>query len=108
MCQANSSGQYASLEKRRFRAKFLPVPQTGLFAEQGGLFAEFGRDHGLYCAVVSDEVPRFAGQFSTTRWSVVLAAGQEVSPESAAALEKLCRAYWQPVCVFAQRKGWSE
>jgi RNA polymerase sigma-70 factor (ECF subfamily) len=57
---------------------------------------------------VSDEAPRFAGQFSTTRWSVVLAAGQEVSAESAAALEKLCRAYWQPVCVFAQRKGWNE
>jgi RNA polymerase sigma factor (sigma-70 family) len=49
-----------------------------------------------------------AGQFTTTRWSVVLLAGQEVSPESAAALEKLCRTYWQPVCAFARRKGWSE
>lgn len=38
----------------------------------------------------------------------MLAAGQEVSPESAAALEKLCRAYWRPVCTFAQRKGWNE
>ncbi len=35
-------------------------------------------------------------------------AGQEGSPESAAALEKLCRTYWQPVCGFARRKGWSE
>jgi DNA-directed RNA polymerase specialized sigma24 family protein len=58
--------------------------------------------------VVNDDAPRFAGQFSTTRWSVVLAAGQEVSPDSAAALEKLCRAYWQPICVFARRKGWNE
>lgn len=39
---------------------------------------------------------------------MVLAAGQEVSPESAAALEKLCRAYWQPICIFARRKGWNE
>ncbi len=58
--------------------------------------------------MVNDDVPRFAGQFSTTRWSVVLAAGREVSPESAAALEKLCRAYWQPICIFARRKGWNE
>ncbi len=39
---------------------------------------------------------------------MVLLAGQQVSPESAAALEKLCRAYWLPICVFARRKGWSE
>lgn len=35
-------------------------------------------------------------------------AGQELSPQSAAALEKLCRAYWEPVCAFARRKGWRE
>ncbi len=57
---------------------------------------------------VNHEMPKFAGQFSTTRWSVVLLAGQEALPESAAALEKLCRAYWQPICVFARRKGWQE
>ena len=49
-----------------------------------------------------------SGQFSTTRWSVVLLAGQETSSESAAALEKLCRAYWLPLFSFARRKGWSE
>ncbi len=48
------------------------------------------------------------GQFATTRWSMVLLAGQSVSSESTAALERLCRAYWQPVCAFARRKGWSE
>lgn len=31
-----------------------------------------------------------------------------MSAESEAALEKLCRAYWQPVCAFARRKGWTE
>jgi RNA polymerase sigma factor (sigma-70 family) len=48
---------------------------------------------------------RPGGQFHTTHWSVVLLAGQTSSPESAAALEKLCRAYWFPVFAFAQRKG---
>jgi len=37
-----------------------------------------------------------------------LLAGQTVSPESVAALEKLCRAYWQPIFLFARRKGWAE
>jgi RNA polymerase sigma-70 factor (ECF subfamily) len=57
---------------------------------------------------VNSDVSRPAGQFCTTRWSVVLLAGQEGSPESAAALEKLCRTYWQPICAFARRKGWGE
>jgi RNA polymerase sigma-70 factor (ECF subfamily) len=48
------------------------------------------------------------GQFSTTHWSVVLQAGQAASPQRAAALERLCRAYWQPIYFFARRKGWSE
>lgn len=49
-----------------------------------------------------------AGQFATTHWSVVLLAGQTRSPQSAAALEKLCRVYWPPIFFFARRKGWSE
>jgi RNA polymerase sigma-70 factor (ECF subfamily) len=49
-----------------------------------------------------------SGQFSTTRWSLVLLAGQTLSPAHTMALEHLCRAYWQPICAFARRKGWSE
>jgi len=37
-----------------------------------------------------------------------LLAGQQPSSESAAALESLCRAYWQPIFFFARRKGHSE
>lgn len=48
------------------------------------------------------------GQFNTTHWSVVLLAGQQPSAQSAAALESLCRAYWQPIYVFARRKGCME
>jgi DNA-directed RNA polymerase specialized sigma24 family protein len=52
--------------------------------------------------------PLAAGRFHTTHWSVVLRAGQGKLPESDEALEKLCRAYWQPICLFACRKGSSE
>jgi RNA polymerase sigma factor (sigma-70 family) len=46
-----------------------------------------------------------AGRFTTTHWSVVLQAGQEHSPESAAALETLCRTYWYPLYAFVRREG---
>jgi RNA polymerase sigma-70 factor (ECF subfamily) len=48
------------------------------------------------------------GQFNTTHWSVVLRAGRETSSESGAALESLCRAYWQPIYFFARHKSCSE
>jgi DNA-directed RNA polymerase specialized sigma24 family protein len=59
-------------------------------------------------SAVDNDVTKSAGQFATTRWSVVLLAGQEVSPQSAAALEKLCHVYWQPIYLFARRRGWPE
>ncbi|MBL9137051.1 MAG: sigma-70 family RNA polymerase sigma factor [Verrucomicrobiales bacterium] len=45
------------------------------------------------------------GVFVTTHWSVVLAAGRPDSPQSARALEILCRQYWQPVYRFVLRHG---
>jgi len=47
-------------------------------------------------------------EFGATRWSVVLAAGQSHSPETAAALEKLCRADWYPLYAFVRRQGHRE
>jgi RNA polymerase sigma-70 factor (ECF subfamily) len=44
--------------------------------------------------------------FTTTHWSVVLAAQGE-SPVAREALEKLCRTYWQPLYVFVRRQGYS-
>jgi hypothetical protein len=35
-----------------------------------------------------------APDFRTTHWSEVLLAGRDGSAQAAAALEKLCRAYW--------------
>jgi DNA-directed RNA polymerase specialized sigma24 family protein len=45
--------------------------------------------------------------FPHTRWSVVLAATQQTSPDAAAALETICRAYWYPLYAFVRRSGQS-
>jgi RNA polymerase sigma-70 factor (ECF subfamily) len=47
----------------------------------------------------------YAQRFTTTHWSVVLSARQNQSPESAQALETLCRTYWYPLYAFVRRKG---
>jgi RNA polymerase sigma-70 factor (ECF subfamily) len=44
-------------------------------------------------------------RFATTHWSVVLQAGHTPSPQSQAALERLCRAYWYPLYTFIRRQG---
>src|SRR5439155_21609356 len=50
--------------------------------------------------------PRAAERgFTTTHWSVVLAAGRSVSPQASEALEKLCRTYWYPLYAYARREG---
>lgn len=43
--------------------------------------------------------------FTTTHWSVVLAA-QSQSPAADKALEKLCRTYWWPLYGFVRRNGY--
>ena len=45
--------------------------------------------------------------FAATRWSVVLAAKDKSSPDSAAALEALCRTYWYPLYASVRRQGQS-
>jgi len=42
--------------------------------------------------------------FTTTHWSVVLAAQSE-SAAAQEALEKLCRTYWRPIYGFVRRQG---
>jgi RNA polymerase sigma-70 factor (ECF subfamily) len=53
----------------------------------------------------SDHLPVFAREFTTTHWSVVLAASDAASPGAAAALAELCRTYWYPLYAFVRRKG---
>jgi RNA polymerase sigma-70 factor (ECF subfamily) len=45
--------------------------------------------------------------FVTTHWSVVLTARNEASPDSARALETLCRTYWYPLYAFVRGSGHS-
>jgi RNA polymerase sigma factor (sigma-70 family) len=43
--------------------------------------------------------------FATTHWTVVLAAGRRQTPQSALALEELCRTYWFPLYAYVRRRG---
>jgi RNA polymerase sigma-70 factor (ECF subfamily) len=43
--------------------------------------------------------------FAATRWSLVLAARDEESPEGRAALEELCRTYWYPLYAHIRSRG---
>lgn len=45
--------------------------------------------------------------FTTTHWSVVLAAGQRASPDSRRALATLCERYWFPLYAYVRRSGFS-
>ena len=46
--------------------------------------------------------------FTTTHWTLVLKAQDTSSPLAAAALEKLCRAYWYPLYAYVRRQGEDE
>ena len=48
-----------------------------------------------------------AGCFVTTHWSVVLTAGRSDTTRARAALEQLCRNYWQPLYAYVRRTGHS-
>jgi RNA polymerase sigma factor (sigma-70 family) len=58
---------------------------------------------------VSDTSPstKAPSLFVTTRWSVVLAAQDKASPDSAAAWEMLCRTYWYPLYAYVRHQGHS-
>ncbi len=49
---------------------------------------------------------RQAAQFATTRWTMVVAAGQEDSPAARQALESLCQRYWPPLYAYLRRQGY--
>lgn len=46
-----------------------------------------------------------SNRFMTTRWTLVIAAGQRELPQSDEALAALCRAYWYPLYGFVRRQG---
>lgn len=50
--------------------------------------------------------PAQGASFTTTHWSVVLAAGEQDSPQASEALETLCRSYWYPLYAYVRRRGY--
>ena len=46
-------------------------------------------------------------QFTTTHWSVVLAAQDGGSEQAEAALARLCECYWYPLYAFVRRRGFN-
>lgn len=65
---------------------------------------------GIFPTVTSYEDERLSGRggsflFQTTHWSVVLAAGQEDSPQRTEALEMLCRTCWYPLYAHIRQRG---
>lgn len=60
---------------------------------------------------MSDKTPKCstpsgAGQFATTRWSVILAAGDSASAQHEPALGTLCQTYWFPLYAYLRRRGY--
>jgi RNA polymerase sigma factor (sigma-70 family) len=53
-----------------------------------------------------EPAPPGSRQFATTRWTLVLAAGQRGSPQSSAALATLCENYWYPLYAYVRRRGY--
>jgi RNA polymerase sigma-70 factor (ECF subfamily) len=45
-----------------------------------------------------------AAEFASTRWSVVLAAGDLSTPAAKEALTQLCQDYWYPLYVYVRRR----
>ena len=44
-------------------------------------------------------------RFATTRWSLVIRAGEKWADGSAEALATLCETYWYPLYAYARRRG---
>jgi RNA polymerase sigma factor (sigma-70 family) len=48
-----------------------------------------------------------SGQFPSTHWSRVVAAGGTVGPKARESLTALCGAYWYPLYAYIRRRGYS-
>ena len=57
-------------------------------------------------ATIGTETTR-EGLFASTRWTMVLDAGESQTPpdQALSALSELCRIYWRPVFLFLRRQG---
>ena len=53
-----------------------------------------------------DHLSQKPSRFASTRWSVVLAAGNVASPQSHQAMAALCETYWYPLYAYVRRRGY--
>src|SRR5436190_10856266 len=51
------------------------------------------------------ELPVASPIFATTRWTMIVNAGDAGSPKHSDALKQLCQTYWYPLYAFARRQG---
>ena len=51
--------------------------------------------------------PLGGARFTTTRWSVVLAAQRDSTPQAREALTRLCESYWHPLYSYLRRSGYT-
>jgi DNA-directed RNA polymerase specialized sigma24 family protein len=91
----------ATPERGRFRS-FLPLPGLTFIDFQRAKVGPFG-----FTTLVPAEDSGIESPFPTTHWSVVLKAGESGTPQAAAALDALCRAYWEPIYAYIRRQGYS-
>ena len=54
------------------------------------------------------ELPKRREDFATTRWTLVLRAGDaQVPMQAGQALAELCQTYWYPLYAYVRRRGYS-
>lgn len=62
-------------------------------------------DHNFLVTGADSPYGALPQDFHTTHWSLVTLAADPGAPDSLAALEKLCRAYWYPLYAYVRRRG---
>jgi hypothetical protein len=73
--------------------------------KKAGLSVNVASAKGLPMRVKDDSMGGEAGQFHTTRWTLVLASAQEQNQAGREALAALCQIYWYPLYAFARLRA---
>ena len=59
----------------------------------------------MHTLITPMRVQHADGSFLTTRWSLICAAGADVTLVARRALDDLCRMYWYPIYCYVRRRG---
>ena len=97
---------FRAKQQKRFPPTHLCAVKFFIFFEKVALGAAYTGCESVYFPNVNSTNTNHPA-FTTTHWSLVLAAGHKESEQADEALEKLCRVYWYPIFVFLRRSGWT-